>query len=164
MTDQKQVLPESHPFMGGCPENAQNPDKTFNCSGNRGVGAFTKWNLAVLQRKENEKHSTGRVDANRMADPEISLTDYINGESIVDQDLVAWVSYGMIHLPIAEDKPMTNMVHMGIIIKPSNFDDENDAFKQPVDIFVNPQNKAQTGELSPTRTAEVCVDSTAKDE
>ena len=87
--------------------------------------------IALLIQQENEQHSTGRFDANRIGDPEVSVVDFIEGydgglspataaetaanpvqtkdrtptkgqpsESIVDKDLVAWVSFGMIHLPV----------------------------------------------------------------
>jgi hypothetical protein len=198
MTDHKQVLPDEHPFMGGCPMGIEKKQLNANCQNSkRGVGQFTRKNLFVTQRKENEQHSTGRFDANRIGDPEVSVVDFIEGydgglspataaetaanpvqtkdrtptkgqpsESIVDKDLVAWVSFGMIHLPIVEDKPMTNMVHMGLTFKPANWGDENEALEHPVDIFVNhnavPDGKQpyayKNGDLflEPARTADWC--------
>jgi diamine oxidase len=179
-SDHYQVLPDNHPFMGGCPERASYNAATWtstvpnagNCSGKRGSGAFTKYNLAVLQRKEDEPVSTGRVDANRMSDPEVSLDDFIDGESIVDEDLVAWISYSNIHLPIVEDKPMTNMVHMGIVFKPANFADENEALYGRVDIFPNTMqnydsvpdkpNQPQVIEVEPAREAANCAPTVVK--
>jgi Cu2+-containing amine oxidase len=161
MTDQKQVLPDEHPLMGGCP-GASFPDfsgQTANCTGSRGAGDFTRQNLLVAQRKEDEPFITGRWDANRLADPQVSTKDfYADDESIEDEDLVAWVSFAMTHLPIAEDVPMTNMVHMGLDLKPANFHDSNEAFKQPVDVWVSKPNEysKQHSEHSPTTTTAPC--------
>jgi hypothetical protein len=50
-TDHKQVLPDEHPFMGGCPI-IDGKQQDANCQNSkRGVGQFTRHNIFVTQRK-----------------------------------------------------------------------------------------------------------------
>lgn len=42
-----------------------------------------------------------------LANPPNSLTEYVDGESIRQKDLVVWVNSGLYHVPLAEDAPVT---------------------------------------------------------
>jgi hypothetical protein len=46
-----------------------------------------------------------------------------SGESTTDTDLVAWVSFGLQHLPRAEDVPVVTNMGAGFSIKPWNYFD-----------------------------------------
>lgn len=89
--------------------------------------SFVKQMLAVTQYKDEEQTLTGAYDLNRLADPQGAFENFVDGESIVQEDLVAWVSLAILHLPIAENMPMTNVVKTGFTIAPWNFFDEDPA-------------------------------------
>ncbi|CAB9503798.1 sensitive amine oxidase [Seminavis robusta] len=93
--------------------------------------SYAKQMLAVTQYKDNEQTCSGAYDMNRLADPLGSFENFVDGESIVQEDLVAWVSLAFLHLPISENMPMTNAVKTGFTIAPWNFFDENPAMDLP---------------------------------
>ena len=89
--------------------------------------SFVKQMLAVTQYKDEEQTCTGAYDLNRLSDPLGAFENFVDGESIVQEDLVAWVTLSILHLPIAENMPMTNLVKHGFTIAPWNFFDEDPA-------------------------------------
>jgi len=66
-----------------------------------------------------------------MDNPQSYLDKQINGESIVDEDIVNWVSVGFLHIPTSEDMPMTIRVETGFLLKPFNFFDRTASFDMP---------------------------------
>ncbi|TNN29313.1 Amiloride-sensitive amine oxidase [copper-containing] [Liparis tanakae] len=74
-------------------------------------------------------------------DPAVSFEDYIrNNEDIVNQDLVAWVTVGFLHVPHSEDIPNTatpgNAV--GFFLRPFNFFDEDPSVASRSTVIVRP--------------------------
>eukprot|EP01023_Acetabularia_acetabulum_P004614 TRINITY_DN1195_c0_g1_i3.p1 TRINITY_DN1195_c0_g1~~TRINITY_DN1195_c0_g1_i3.p1 ORF type:complete len:860 (+),score=136.35 TRINITY_DN1195_c0_g1_i3:914-3493(+) len=97
-----QVLSEGHPFLQ--------------------AAAWTKYHLAVTKRKEDEQSiMAAKYDWYLPQTPVVSLNDYINGESIRDEDLVAWVNVGVQHLPHSEDVPLISAINTGFQIMPRNY-------------------------------------------
>lgn len=91
---------------------------------------WTKYNIAVTQRKESEQKSGYPLyDMQTPADPVVEFDSYINGESLANKDLVAWIMIGNIHIPSSEDIPVTTTAHTGLsfLIKPVNYFDESPA-------------------------------------
>ncbi|CAD7705112.1 unnamed protein product [Ostreobium quekettii] len=100
-----QLLPDSHPFTK--------------------AGAWTKYHLAVTKRRDEEyQESLGIYDMNIPGQPVVSLDDWINGESIVEEDLVAWVMVGLLHVPRSEDVPLISNFGTSFFIKPWNYFEE----------------------------------------
>jgi len=64
------------------------------------------------------------VDLKRTVDGS-TATGISNGESIVDVDVVTWISLGFYHVPRAEDNPVTNIVSSHFRLTPNNYFDEN---------------------------------------
>lgn len=65
---------------------------------------FTKYNVAVTVRKESEFVDNGPNFCFFQPLPSPwDIGHYLDGESIVDEDLVAWVSMSKIHYPRSED-------------------------------------------------------------
>ncbi|WAR02695.1 AOC3-like protein [Mya arenaria] len=93
--------------------------------------SFTKYHCAVTKRKEEEPTLTSIYDVNRMDNPQAYLDKHIDGESILDEDIVNWVTVGFLHVPIAEDMPMTVRVETGFLLKPFNFFDRTATFDMP---------------------------------
>lgn len=81
-----QTLPADHPFVM--------------------AAAFSKYTLAVTRRKEEEPRVTSVYDLFGPGDPVTSIDSFLDGESIVQTDLVAWVTVGKEHLPRTEDLPL----------------------------------------------------------
>jgi Cu2+-containing amine oxidase len=81
----------------------------------------------ATQHKDLESHSSSIYSQGRLADPVIRLEEFIDGESVRNQDVVAWVSAGLYHIPAAEDAPVTpttgNLIGFSLI--PFNYGDEN---------------------------------------
>lgn len=101
----RQLLPDSHPFTK--------------------AAAWTKYHLAITQRKENETLSHAAIyDVVAPGNPVTSLDHYINGEDIDNEDLVAWVMMGVIHVPRSEDVPLISNFGTQFFIKPWNYYDE----------------------------------------
>eukprot|EP00210_Caulerpa_lentillifera_P000478 g461.t1 len=101
----RQLLPNTHPFTKAC--------------------AWSKYHLAVTQRKENELLSHSAIyDMVAPGDPIVSLDHYLNDESITQTDLVAWVMMGLMHVPRSEDVPLISNVGSQFFIKPWNYYDE----------------------------------------
>ncbi len=93
---------------------------------------YMKYNVAVLQRKEDEQFSGyGLYDMQAPGEPLRQFDDYINGESLVQEDLVAWVTVGKLHLPSAEDLPVTSTpaTEASFYIRPANYFDESPAIR-----------------------------------
>eukprot|EP00927_Polykrikos_kofoidii_P084832 TRINITY_DN9053_c0_g1_i2.p1 TRINITY_DN9053_c0_g1~~TRINITY_DN9053_c0_g1_i2.p1 ORF type:complete len:948 (+),score=134.45 TRINITY_DN9053_c0_g1_i2:77-2920(+) len=107
------------------------------------AASFAKQMLAVTKYKESEESLSGFYDLNRLADPQVSLDSYINGESIVQQDLVAWVSLATLHYPTSENMPMTNRINHGIALEPWNFFDENPSMDMPNYLRMHPGENDQ---------------------
>jgi Cu2+-containing amine oxidase len=95
--------------------------------------AFNFYNqiLAVTVYKEEETTSTGPYDLNRLDEPQVSFDDFVNGENIVQKDIVAWVTLSMHHSRTIENMPMTNSIKYGFLLGPHNFFDENPAMDLP---------------------------------
>lgn len=93
--------------------------------------SFSKNMLTVTQYKYDEETATGAYDLNRMDDPQGALDDAVDGESIVQEDLVLWVTLTAMHLPTAEDIPMVPMIEHGFNLKPWNMFDENPTMDMP---------------------------------
>ncbi|XP_029481758.1 diamine oxidase [copper-containing]-like [Oncorhynchus nerka] len=90
--------------------------------------SWSRYPLAVTRHKDSEPTSSSIYTQNDPWEPVVSFEDYIrNDESIINQDLVAWVTVGFLHVPHSEDIPNTatpgNAV--GFFLRPFNFFDED---------------------------------------
>jgi Cu2+-containing amine oxidase len=103
---------------------------------------FARQMLGVTVYKENEQTLTGFYDLNRLDDPQGDFYNYVDGESIVQEDLVAWVTMTALHLPTSENMPMTNNILHGFTIGPHNFFDENPAMDLPHYLRMHPTEAA----------------------
>ncbi|WAR18481.1 AOC3-like protein [Mya arenaria] len=57
-------------------------------------------------------------DGFRLDSPRSDFSRILDGENIVNEDLVAWVTVGFVHIPSSEDVPMTVAVETGFTLKP----------------------------------------------
>ncbi|XP_046373262.1 putative amine oxidase [copper-containing] isoform X1 [Haliotis rufescens] len=77
-------------------------------SGALNTYTWSRYQMAVTKRKDEEQVSSSMHAIFDSGDPVVSLQSFIDdNENIVDQDLVAWATVGMLHLPHTEDIPNT---------------------------------------------------------
>ncbi|KAL6067132.1 tryptamine:oxygen oxidoreductase (deaminating) [Balamuthia mandrillaris] len=114
-----QLLPDEHPYLKSA--------------------AWSKYNLAVTKYKEEESACTHIMDMQAPAEPLVNLDNFIDGESIINEDLVAWVSFGSIHVPTSEDIPNTNTPSSfgHFWLRPHNFFTESPSIAARGNVFVN---------------------------
>ncbi|XP_032802281.1 diamine oxidase [copper-containing]-like [Petromyzon marinus] len=90
--------------------------------------AWSRYQMAVTKRKETELYSGSIYNQHDPWDPAVYFQDFINdNENIVNQDLVAWVTVGFVHIPHSEDVPNTATAcnGAGFFFRPFNFYDED---------------------------------------
>jgi primary-amine oxidase len=91
------------------------------------LAAGTEWqysNVAITTHKDDERFCS--FPSNHLfgtAIPSFDLKTFKNDESIVDEDLVMWIMFGVQHYPKAEDIPLVSNFGSGFVIKPRNFFD-----------------------------------------
>jgi len=69
------------------------------------AAAWSKYHIAVTHRKEDEPTSSKDYYDSHSPGPIWSLDMALNGESVEDEDLVAWVSMGIQHPPLRGRSP-----------------------------------------------------------
>ncbi|KAJ3101107.1 hypothetical protein HDU97_001632 [Phlyctochytrium planicorne] len=107
---------------------AANPIRNI-VDGNTGSLKNAQWSkyfIAVTQRKDEEQTGSDIYNQHLPLKPPVEFDKFINGESIVQEDLVAWVNLGNHHIPRAEDAPvtLTSSSRSSIILTPFNYFDE----------------------------------------
>jgi Cu2+-containing amine oxidase len=110
-----QVLPDEHPFVKAMP--------------------LTKYHLAVTKQHDHEyrsssvyAHYDGLEKEKNPQDIDHFLSD---GESLLDEDLVAWIGVGREHIVRQEDLPLVSNFGAGFHIVPWNFFSQNVAASPP---------------------------------
>lgn len=106
-----QVVPDTHPALQAV--------------------KYSKYHCSVTKQKDSEKTITGSYDLNRLNEPLVSIENYLDGESVVKQDLVNWINIGFLHIPSSEDVPMTVRAESGFWLKPFNYFDRTATFDMP---------------------------------
>jgi Cu2+-containing amine oxidase len=119
--------------------------------------SFAKQMLAVTKYKDSEETLTGAYDLNRLANPQGPFDNMVNGESIVQEDLVAWVTLSSFHLPTSENIPMVNVMTHGFTLKPWNFFDENPTMDMPHYLRMHPGENPGDDRSEDPPVAGACV-------
>lgn len=89
---------------------------------------WTKYTVAVTRRHDAEMHSCRVLyDMQAPSEPLLEFESYTDGESLDQEDLVAWVNMGSLHLPTSEDVPVTTTpgTSTSFYIRPNNYFDES---------------------------------------
>ncbi|XP_071095287.1 amine oxidase [copper-containing] 3-like [Haliotis cracherodii] len=106
-----QVLPDTHPVMK--------------------ASSYTKYHCIVTKHNDTERFISGTYDLNRLADPMGSIENFINNDPINNSDLVTWLVVGFLHIPTAEDFPITIGAKSSFTLKPWNYFDRTSTFDMP---------------------------------
>ncbi|XP_029443840.1 amiloride-sensitive amine oxidase [copper-containing]-like [Rhinatrema bivittatum] len=106
--------------------------------------SWARYPLAVTRYKDSEVTSTSLYAQNDPWEPLVSFENFLrNNENIVNEDLVAWVTVGFLHIPHAEDIPNTatpgNAV--GFFLRPFNYYDEDPSLPSKSVVIVRPKDK-----------------------
>lgn len=88
---------------------------------------WARYKLAVTKRKDEEPQSGSPYNQNDPWTPTVRFSDFIDNESIKDEDLVAWITTGFLHIPHAEDIPNTVTAGNGVgfYLRPYNYFNED---------------------------------------
>ena len=87
---------------------------------------FIEHNLWLTAYNPNERYAAGDTPNQHPGEP--GLPQYIaNNQSLVNRDVVAWVTLGFHHVPAAEDWPVLSREHTSLELVPANFFDRNPA-------------------------------------
>uniref|UniRef100_A0A8B9SY12 Amine oxidase n=1 Tax=Anas platyrhynchos TaxID=8839 RepID=A0A8B9SY12_ANAPL len=113
--------------------------------------SWGRYKLAVTKRKEEEPTSTSVYNQNDPWTPTVAFADFIDNETITNEDLVAWISVGFLHVPHAEDIPNTVTVGNGVgfFLRPYNYFDEDPSVDSPDSIYFSSEREAEACEANP---------------
>ncbi|KAK3752714.1 hypothetical protein QZH41_018684 [Actinostola sp. cb2023] len=124
----KQIYPESLPLMNSA-----------------------KWSLhqlVVTKYKENETCSSSMYNQIDPYSPEVDFqTFYADNENIRNEDLVAWVTVGLMHVPHTEDMPNTASAGntASFFLRPYNFFEEDPSMGSSDAVLIKPKDKKFSG-------------------
>ncbi|NWQ94645.1 AOC3 oxidase, partial [Burhinus bistriatus] len=106
--------------------------------------SWGRYQLAVTRRKEEEPTSTSIYNQNDPWTPTVTFADFIDNETITNEDLVAWISVGFLHVPHAEDVPNTVTVGNGVgfFLRPYNYFDEDPSVDSPDSVYFSSEQDA----------------------
>ncbi|KAL1278226.1 hypothetical protein QQF64_024899 [Cirrhinus molitorella] len=107
--------------------------------------SWARYKVAITKHKDNEQTSSSLYSQNYMWSPYVDFSKYIeDNERIVDEDLVAWVTAGFLHIPHAEDIPNTVTVGNGggVILRPHNYFDEDPSIHSPDGVYFGPGSES----------------------
>lgn len=91
---------------------------------------FATNNFWVTAYDENERFPAGDPNQSRGGG---GLPQYVSGNrDIVDQDIVVWYTFGMHHVVRLEDWPVMPRQHVGFLLQPHGFFDQNPTLNLPV--------------------------------
>ncbi|XP_072536066.1 diamine oxidase [copper-containing] [Salminus brasiliensis] len=108
--------------------------------------SWSRYPLAVTRHKDSETTSSSIYTQNDPWEPVVSFEDYIrNNENIVNQDLVAWVTVGFLHIPHSEDIPNTATPgnSVGFFLRPFNFFNEDPSLSSRSTVIVRPDKEGK---------------------
>ncbi|XP_028675634.1 retina-specific copper amine oxidase isoform X1 [Erpetoichthys calabaricus] len=123
--------------------------------------SWARYKVAITKHKDHESTSSSLYNQNDMWSPAVNFSSYINGESIENEDLVAWISTGFLHIPHAEDIPNTVTAGNGggFFLRPHNYFDEDPSINSPDSVYLDPSIPSDSCELNPNACLqnEVCM-------
>ncbi|KAK2522325.1 amine oxidase [copper-containing] 3-like [Columba livia] len=113
--------------------------------------SWGRYQLAVTRRKEEEPTSTSVYNQNDPWTPTVAFADFIDNETITNEDLVAWISVGFLHIPHAEDVPNTVTVGNGVgfFLRPYNYFDEDPSVDSPDSVYFSSEQDAGACGVNP---------------
>ncbi|KAF4093116.1 hypothetical protein AMELA_G00029260 [Ameiurus melas] len=102
--------------------------------------SWARYKVAITKHKDSEQTCSSLYSQNNMWNPVVDFSNYIkDNEHIENEDLVAWVTAGFLHIPHAEDIPNTVTVGNGgaVLIRPHNYFDEDPSIDSVDGVYFN---------------------------
>ncbi|XP_029015659.1 retina-specific copper amine oxidase [Betta splendens] len=103
--------------------------------------SWARYKVAVTKHKDLEQTSSSLYNQNNMWTPAVDFSKFIDdNESIDNEDLVAWVTAGFLHIPHAEDIPNTVTVGNGggVLLRPHNYFDQDPSVQSADAVYMEP--------------------------
>ncbi|XP_034450176.1 retina-specific copper amine oxidase [Hippoglossus hippoglossus] len=103
--------------------------------------SWARYKVAITKHKDSEQTSSSLYNQNNVWTPAVDFSKYIeDNESIENEDLVAWVTAGFLHIPHSEDIPNTVTVGNGggVLLRPHNYFDEDPSINSPDGVYFGP--------------------------
>lgn len=103
--------------------------------------SWARYKVAITKHKDSEQTSSSLYSQNNMWTPAVDFSKYIeDDENIENEDLVAWVTTGFLHIPHSEDIPNTVTVGNGggVILRPHNYFDEDPSIHSLDGVYIAP--------------------------
>ncbi|MCJ8738996.1 hypothetical protein PDJAM_G00042060 [Pangasius djambal] len=103
--------------------------------------SWARYKVAITKHKDTEQTCSSLYSQNNMWSPVVDFSNYIkDNENIENEDLVAWVTVGFLHIPNAEDIPNTVTVGNGgaVLIRPHNYFDEDPSIHSADGVYFKP--------------------------
>jgi len=92
------------------------------------AAAWSKYQLAVTKYKDDERYGSSIYNQYTMNPPVFNFDEYMNdNENIANQDIVAWIPLGVLHIPNTEDIPVTVTTgnRFSFFLRPFGYFDED---------------------------------------
>ncbi|KAJ8321529.1 hypothetical protein KUTeg_000919 [Tegillarca granosa] len=112
--------------------------------GNEPAASWARYQLAVTKHKDEEEHSSSLYAIFDSEHPVVQFQKFIDdNDAIVDQDLVAWITMGVHHIPHTEDLPVTHSAGMELnfYLSPYNYFKEDPAMAARNAMRIEPKDK-----------------------
>ncbi|XP_053707794.1 primary amine oxidase, liver isozyme-like [Synchiropus splendidus] len=103
--------------------------------------SWARYKVAITKHKDEERTSSSVYNLNNIWSPPVDFSSFIqDDDNIVDEDLVAWVTTGFLHIPHAEDIPNTVTVGNGgsVLLRPHNYFNEDPSIQSPDSVYLRP--------------------------
>ena len=112
------------------------------------TASWSLYQLAVTKHKESEQRSSSLFNQNGATNPHVDFNRFIGNESILKEDLVAWATIGMMHIPHSEDIPNTATAgsSASFYIRPFNYFDEDPSMGSTDAVLITPDIKPASGQ------------------
>ncbi|NXN99387.1 AOC2 oxidase, partial [Rhinopomastus cyanomelas] len=113
--------------------------------------SWARYQLAVTRRKEEEPTSSSIYNQNDPWTPTVAFADFINNETIVNEDLVAWITTGFLHIPHSEDIPNTVTVGNAVsfLLRPYNYYDLDPSIYSHDGVYLSGEQDPAACETNP---------------
>ncbi|XP_061837673.2 retina-specific copper amine oxidase [Nerophis lumbriciformis] len=103
--------------------------------------SWARYKVAISKHKDEEQSSSSLYNQNNIWMPAVDFSSFIaDDENIENEDLVAWVTTGFLHIPHAEDIPNTVTVGNGggVLLRPHNYFDEDPSVQSDDSVYFQP--------------------------
>ncbi|XP_030076364.1 membrane primary amine oxidase [Microcaecilia unicolor] len=111
---------------------------------------WARYKLAITKRKDEEPQSSSAYNQNDPWTPSVQFSDFIDNESIKNEDLVAWITTGFLHIPHAEDIPNTVTAGNGVgfYLRPYNYFNEDPSIHSHDGVYFTTNQDSEKCEIN----------------